>query len=103
MSLFLACALTVLLETPLFAAAGYRDRTSLTIVICANIVTNLTLNLALSLLPRSIGAAAMGEALVLAAEYGAYAFAFGPSRRLFMLTLAANVLSCGVGLLLFQI
>ena len=36
-----------------------------------------------------------------AAEYGIYAGAFGPSRRLALLTLLSNALSFSLGLLLF--
>ena len=39
--IFLACLLTVVVETAFFAAFGYRDRYALTVIVCANIVTNL--------------------------------------------------------------
>ena len=38
---------------------------------------------------------------MVAAEYSVYALACGRSRRLFLLTLAANVLSYSLGLLIF--
>ncbi|MBE7004935.1 MAG: hypothetical protein E7425_11795 [Ruminococcaceae bacterium] len=102
MTLLRACVLTVLFETPLFFAAGYRDRDSLTVVICANVVSNLTLNLCVAFLFPERGAVEyVLEALVVAMEYAVYALAFGRSRRLFLLTLAANCLSYGLGLLLF--
>lgn len=41
------------------------------------------------------------ELAVVAAEYSVYALACGRSRRLFLLTLAANVLSYSLGLLIF--
>ncbi|MBE6909958.1 MAG: hypothetical protein E7474_10385 [Ruminococcaceae bacterium] len=101
MSLFAACALTVLLETPLFFLAGYRSRDEITVVVCANVVTNLLLNLtAAYLLQGRLTIAYSLELAVVAAEYAAYALAFGRSKRLFLLTLAANCLSFGVGLLL---
>lgn len=103
MTLLLVCALTVLIETPLFFAAGYRDRDSLLVVVCANIVSNLTLNLCVRLLFPERGAAEYAlEATAVAAEYAVYSLAFGRSRRLFLLTLAANCLSYGIGLLLFR-
>ena len=45
--ILLACLLTVVLEGAFLALCGYRDRFSLTVVVCANIITNLLLNLAL--------------------------------------------------------
>ena len=73
----------------------------LTVIVCANVLTNLVLNLSFLLgLPYRPGWIAAGELLVVAAEYAVYARAFGPSRRLFLLTLAANCLSFGLGLLL---
>ena len=43
------------------------------------------------------------ECAVVAAEYGIYRLAFGPRRGLFWLTLAANALSYGLGLLLMPL
>ena len=100
--LFLACLLTVAVETALFALYGYRSRDDLTIVACANVITNLTLNLLLAfvfshnahfwVLPLEI--------TVIAAEYLIYAKAFGASKKLFLQTLAANVLSFALGVIL---
>ena len=101
MTVFLACALTVLIETPFLALFGYRRREELAVIVCANVVTNLLLNLALMLLPLPRWSVDPLEAAVVAAEYAVYALAFGRSRRLFLLTLAANCLSYGIGLLLF--
>ena len=100
--MLLACALTVLIETPVFLLAGYRKADEITTVVCANIVTNLPLNLAVWLLfPQRGSVEYLLEALVVAAEYAVYALAFGRSRRLFLLTLLSNALSYGAGLLLF--
>lgn len=99
--LLLGCLLTVTLETALFALFGFRDPVSLGIVACLNAVTNLGLNLALGLLGAAPWAIAVGEALVMAAEYVVCRLAFGPDRRLLPLTIAANVLSFSVGLMLF--
>ena len=44
-----ACGLTVLIETGFFLLLGWRDRDRLTAVVCANVVTNLLLNLCLTL------------------------------------------------------
>ena len=104
MRIFLACALTVLIETPFLALWGYRKRDELIVIICANVVTNLLLNLLLWRVPTLYGPAVYGlEAAVVAAEYGIYRLAFGPGKGLFWLTLAANALSYGLGLVLMPL
>ena len=101
MRIFLACALTVLIETPFLALWGYQKRDEVLVIVCANVVTNLLLNLLLWRVPSLYGPAVYAlEALVVAVEYGVYRLAFGPRRGLFWLTLAANALSYGLGLLL---
>ena len=101
--IFLACAFTAAAETALFALLGYRRIWQLTVVACANIASNLLLNLTAALcFPGGVGAWIWPlEAAVVAAEYAVYAAAFAPGLRLFALTLAANALSYGLGLLLF--
>ena len=101
--IFLACLLTVVIEASFLAIVGYRDRRSLTVIVCANVVTNLLLNLFLWLIVREDpgGWIYLMEALVVAAEYAIYARAFGRAWRLFFLTLAANALSYGLGLMIF--
>ena len=104
MRIFLACALTVLIETPFLALFGYRKWDQVVIVICTNVVTNLLLNLLLRLVPSLYGSAVYGlECVVVAAEYGIYRLAFGHRRDLFWLTLAANALSYGLGLVLMPL
>lgn len=101
MRIFLCCFLTVLIETPFLWAFGLRSAAEIKIIVCANIATNLTLNLMLALIPGLYRFILLLEALVVAAEYFIYAKAFEPSKRLFLLTLAANALSYGLGLLIF--
>lgn len=102
MILFLYAFLTVLFETPWFALWGYRKRDELLLVVCVNVVTNLLLNLFLATLGRDVGALIyLLEAIVVAAEYFIYAIPFGRSWKLFLLTLGANCLSYGLGLLIF--
>lgn len=101
MIIFLCCLLTVIIETCFLAALGLRNPYEIKIIVCANIVTNLTLNLALALIPSLYGWIYVLEVLVVAAEYFIYRQAFGNTRRLFWLTLAANVLSYCIGLLIF--
>lgn len=105
MSIALACLLTVTIETPFLAACGYRDKSAIAIIICANVITNLVMNALLTLLyPQwTIGILALAEALVVVAEYAIYSVPFGRGKKLFLLTLAANVLSCGIGLILMRI
>ena len=102
MRIFLACAMTVLIETPFLALCGFRKRDELIVIVCANVVTNLLLNLLLYLAPALYAAPAVAllEAAVVAAEYGIYRLTFGPRRGLLLLVLAANALSFGLGLLL---
>ena len=102
--IFLACLLTVGIEGAFLAACGYRDRFSLVVIVCANVVTNLLLNLLLWLaFPGGAGAwIYIMEAVVVAAEYAIYAVAFGKGWKLFFLTLAANCISYGLGLLIFR-
>ena len=101
--LFLACLLTVIIETPFLALCGYRKRDELLIIVCANVLTNLLLNLVIALGFHGSpgGWVYLMEACVVAAEYCIYACGFGRSGKLFLLTLAANCLSYGVGLLIF--
>ena len=102
MRIFLACFLTVLIETPVLWLFGMRSRDAVTLAVCANVVTNLLLNLALRFVVRSSALSVLtGEALVVLAEYAVYALAFGRSRRLLLLTLLANALSFSLGLLIF--
>ena len=98
--LWRACLLTMALEAGFFAAAGYRDRLFLPLCLAVNAASNLALNLLLAALGLRLGTALLLELGVLALEYGAYALALGPSRKLFFLTLAANVLSLSLGGLL---
>lgn len=102
MSPLLACALTVLLETPVLALWGARKWYEVLVVASANAVTNLLLNLFLGLCPAwaAIPAVLLPEAAVAAAEYGVFRLAFGRRRGLFAVTLGANVLSYCVGLLI---
>ena len=100
MPYFLACALTAAIETPFLYLCGYRDADSVRIAVLTNVVTNLVLNLALTFLPAAgLWVILSAEAAVVTAEYGIYALAFGRSRRLFRVTLAANCLSCWFGLI----
>jgi hypothetical protein len=101
----LACGLTVAAETLLFLALGYRARAFLLLCAAVNAATNLSLYLALRLLHAHGGNISFWvyplEAAAILAEYGVYALFEGGSRRLLFLTLLANCLSYGLGILLF--
>ena len=100
--LLLACVLTVLIETALFVLFGYRGKDDVIIVACANVITNLTLNLVIALVFS--GHAGLWllvlEAAVVASEYAIYAKAFGASKRLLLQTFAANACSFAAGVIL---
>ena len=100
--IFKACILTVFLEAGLFYLLGYRKKDDVKIVVCANVITNLVLNLAIALLfPGGPGSfLLLMEIAVVIAEYLIYAKAFGATNRLFGQTLAANALSYTAGVVL---
>jgi len=103
-NIFLCALLTVIIEAPFMYLLGYRKRDELLLIACVNIVTNLLLNLGLSLgfYGREVGAYIyVFESAVVAAEFILYSLAFRWSWKLFLVTLAANCLSYGVGLLIF--
>ncbi|MBR2099311.1 MAG: hypothetical protein IKN28_09655 [Firmicutes bacterium] len=100
--IFKACILTVFLETGLFYLLGYRKKDDVTIVVCANVITNLVLNLTIAwFFPGGPGSfLLLLETAVVIAEYLIYAKAFGATNRLFGQTLAVNVLSYAAGVVL---
>lgn len=99
--LLLFCLLTVVLETAFFWMFGYDSRDEMTVVVCANVLTNLILNLLLMpAIHRSMPMILAAEALVVAVEYVIYCFAFGRGWKLLVLTFAANAISFGFGLLI---
>ncbi len=104
MSIAKACLLTVLIETPFLALCGYKSKTAITIIVCTNIITNLVMNVILALaFPHwTMQVLLAAETMVVAAEYLIYSIPFGRGWKLLMLTLAANVLSCGIGLLVMR-
>lgn len=104
MTLFAACALTVVLETAFLAVFVSREAAFLAVCALSNAATNLALNLTLAGLSGVVNITYIVyplEAAAVLAEYAVYALLLGRSRRLFFLTLAANLLSYGAGLLIF--
>lgn len=98
-----AALLTVAVETVFLAIAYRRDAAFLVLCAALNIATNLALNLLLSCLPQGELHWLIYplELAVVAIEYAVYTYACGGSKKLFLLTLAANVLSYCIGLALF--
>lgn len=98
-----AALLTVVVETVFLAVTYRRDAAFLVLCAALNIATNLALNLLLSCLPQGelYWLIYPLELAVVAIEYAVYAYACGRSKKLFLLTLAANVLSYCIGLALF--
>ena len=70
----IACGLTVLIETGFFLLLGWRERDQIAAVVCANVVSNLLLNLCLYLwIPFNVWTVTLGELLVVAFEYAVFA------------------------------
>ena len=103
LELLWAALLTVAVETVFFAVTYRRDAAFLVLCAALNIATNLALNLLLSCLPQGelYWLIYPLELAVVAIEYAVYTYACGGSKKLFLLTLAANVLSYCIGLALF--
>ena len=102
--LYLACLVTVLLETAVFWLAGYRSRNEVIVVVCTNVITSLLLYLALSgmFFPVWGRTILLGELLVMTIETAIYTFAFGRFGKVLALTVAANLLSVFIGMVLFM-
>ena len=100
-----ACILTVMIEVCWFRFFGYKRPLDLCIIALTNVVTNVALNTFLDLVPDAFGVPwlIILELLVVAAEYLIYRRAFGPSRKLLILTFCANVLSFCIGALVYNI
>ena len=105
MTLFLACIITVVVETALFWIFRYRKANDLVIIALTNVVTNVTLNTLIMLVPGlyDIPWLIILELIVVAAEYLIYRWAFGGSLRLLVLTFFANVLSFVIGIILEEV
>ncbi|MBR0342714.1 MAG: hypothetical protein IJH64_10820 [Oscillospiraceae bacterium] len=102
MRIVLACLLTVAIEGAFFCVLGLRSWYAGTVIVCANIITNIVLNLFLSLTGwYSAIPLIILEALVVLAEYWIYSKAFGGSNKLLIQTVIANILSFTIGLLVF--
>lgn len=93
MTYILPCLITVLIETLFLFILKYRRKEQLAVIVLVNIVTSLALYLLLSALPNSFIIALLLDIVVIAAEYVVYALCFGRSKKLFVLTLIANLIT----------
>ena len=101
MFLLLFCLIAVILETAFFWMFRYDSRDEKTVVACTNVLTTIVMYLLF--FPnwyRSIPTIVMAEVILIAAEFGIYAIAFGRSWKLLLLTIAANAISFGFELLI---
>ena len=100
-----ACLITVAAETVFFAAFRYRRGSFLTVCVFLNVATNLGLNMLLgylSLWGKSLSLLVYPlEIAVVLIEFAVFSLLEGPSKKLFLLTLGANCLSYGLGILIF--
>ena len=103
MSLYLACGLTMAIETAYFILIGYKGWDFLTVCLAINAATNLTLNLILRNTGIQGWPIALSEILVVGVEYAVYSLVRKPSKVLLMHTAAANLLSYSIGGVLMRI
>lgn len=101
MSIVLSCLLTVVLETAFLALIGFRSKDEIKIIICANVMTNLSMNFVLWFVPKTVITVIALELIVIAVECNIYTTLFYKSAKMYLLTVAANLISCGAGLLIF--
>lgn len=101
-------AVTVVAELAIFACVRrYRNVRFLSFTVLVNVLTNITLNLALVVLALRVGEFPIysgwvlgAEALVVAWEFGMYGALFGFTRNLLGMTFLANAVTYSLGYLL---
>ena len=103
MSLYLACVLTMAIETAYFLLIGYRGKEFVTVCLAMNEATNLTLNLILQNTGFQGRLIVLLEILAVGAEYAVYSLVRRPSKALLMHTVIANLLSFSIGGVLMRI
>lgn len=97
------CALTVLIETLLFALLGKRRGTFLILSAAVNVATNLTLNLVIRILGITFPEVLLLEGAIVFIEYIVLALYEGWTLRLLTLTFAANLASYLTGVLIYGV
>ncbi len=99
MSLYCCFILTALIETLIFYFWGFSKKEGLIFVVAVNVATNILLNLSFYFLDYD-SFLLIGELLVLVVEYFLYAYYFGISFKLFILTLFTNFLTFMLGIII---
>lgn len=99
-----ACIITVFVETLFFYLLGLKDKLSLVIVVLVNIITNLLLNLIIhyGFHGNPGNWVYLLESIIVLIEYLIFSFSKlrQNKRKLFVLTLLANLLSYILGVVL---
>lgn len=103
MRIAFACFLTVIIECTFFFLTGSRIKYEGIVVLCANVITNLLLNLFTTItgLYNPVILAIL-ETLAVVSEYLIYRKASMKGNNLFVRTMLANVLSFCLGLIIFR-
>jgi hypothetical protein len=107
-SVIISALLTVAIEVPFLLLTVCRSKTFAVAAVLANLATNLTLNLVVYTLVFTFRFDDSMwliiyplEMLVVCVEYAVYRIVLQPSWRLLILTLAANVFSYVIGVLIY--
>lgn len=105
---FAATALaTAIIETFFFWLIGYKKKGFLPFVFAVNIVTNITLNVSLSYLPKVKNYVLLGELIVVLVEFFAFYAFLKPrlkeSAKLFAFTLFANLITFALSIIFFYL
>lgn len=102
-----ACLLTASVELAVFLCTEYRRKEDFWLIcVLTNALTNLSLNLLAGWILRvrpsaSYWTISLLEIPVVWAEYAIYASFYGRSSKLFGITLLANLLTWGIGVLFY--
>lgn len=102
MRIAFACILTVIIEGAFFFLTGSRSAYEGIVVLCANVITNLLLNLFTTItgLYNPVILAIL-ETIAVVSEYLIYRKASIKGNNLFVRTLLSNALSFSLGLIIF--
>ncbi len=102
----LTALVTAIVETIFFGMIKYNKKNFLSFVFAVNIVTNLTLNIALSIIPKTTINISVAEIAVVVAEFLAFnsylKLNSKKSFRLFIMTIFSNLISYSTGLIFYN-
>ncbi len=98
---------TAVIETSLFAILKFTKKHFLLFVFFINILSNVLLNIAISFAPDDFIYVIVGELIVVISEFIAFWLFLKPSsaqlKRLFLITILANIFSYSFGLFFYKI